>query len=133
MTDWFTWTQIIVSCGVGVLCLVLGLVGRAPSDLTLGCLALVELLLVAQIVVTVVVWNTGPGPTGSGVEFVGYLVTALIIPPAAVFWGFIERTKWSNVVLAIAALTIAVMIWRMDQIWFLQGATGLAPTALGVG
>ena len=46
MIEWFTWVQLAVAVAAGVLCLVLGLAGRVPSDLTIGALALVELLLV---------------------------------------------------------------------------------------
>jgi hypothetical protein len=46
------------------------------------------------------------------------VITALLIPPAAVFWALIERnSRWSTVVLAVAALSIAVMLVRMHQIW----------------
>lgn len=117
MVDWLTWTQVIVGCGAGLLCLVSGLLGRVPGDVAIGSLALVELLLVVQVVVTAWRWIVEGGPVGSGVEFAGYLLTALIIPPAAVFWGLIERTRWSTIVLSVAAFTIAVMVWRMNQIW----------------
>jgi uncharacterized membrane protein YqaE (UPF0057 family) len=49
-------------------------------------------------------------------------VTALLIPPLAVVWALIERTRWSNVVLGIAGFAIAVMVYRMYQIWVLQVA-----------
>ena len=51
MIEWFTAVQFAVACIAGVLCIVLGLAGRVPSDLTMGAVALVELLLVAQLVV----------------------------------------------------------------------------------
>ena len=35
-------------------------------------------------------------------------------------WALIERTRWSNVVLGIAGFAIAVMVFRMYQIWVLQ-------------
>ena len=31
-----------------------------------------------------------------------------------------ERSRWSSVVLGIAAISIAIMIYRMQQIWAIQ-------------
>jgi len=42
------------------------------------------------------------------------------VPPLAVLWGLIERNKWSTVVLGVACLAAAVMVYRMHQIWFVQ-------------
>ena len=50
-------------------------------------------------------------------QFYVYLISALLIPPLAVFWALIERTRWSTVVLGVAAFAIAVMVVRMQQIW----------------
>ncbi len=49
-----------------------------------------------------------------------YLGTAALIPPAAVLWALTERTRWSTVVLGVAGLAIAVMTYRMNQIWNVQ-------------
>lgn len=116
----FTIAQVIVACAAGLLCLVLGLVGRKPNDIALGSLVLVELLLIAQLVTALVAPGLGNHPTGSTTEFYVYLVTALLIPPLAVFWGLIERTRWSTVVLGIGAFAVAIMVFRMQQIWAVQ-------------
>jgi ethanolamine transporter EutH len=117
---WFTVAQAIVACIAGLLCVVVGLVGRKPNDITLGSLVIVELLLLAQLVVALVAPGLGNHPTGSVPEFYVYLISALLIPPLAVFWALIERTRWSTVVLGVAAFAIAVMVVRMEQIWALQ-------------
>ena len=51
-----------------------------------------------------------------------YLVSALLVPAAAVFWALVDRSRWSTVVLAVACFAIAVMVYRMGQIWFVQAA-----------
>jgi hypothetical protein len=51
------------------------------------------------------------------VEFFAYLIVALLIPLGAAFWALIERTRWSTVVIGVGALTVAVMLVRMNQIW----------------
>jgi len=122
MIEWFTWLQIAVAVAAGLLCIVLGLAGRVPSDLTLGSLALVEALLVVQLVVALVAPAFGNAPSGSVLEFGVYLVSALLIPPAAIFWALLDRGRWSTVVCGVAALAVAVMVYRMLQIWTVQQA-----------
>lgn len=120
MILWFTLAQVIVAAAAGLLCMVLGLAGRRPSDLTVGSLALVELLLIAQIVVAIIAPLVGNEATGSVLEFWVYLVSAALLPPAAVFWALLERSRWSTVIMGIAAFAVAVMVWRMHAIWTIQ-------------
>lgn len=122
MIEWFEYAQIGVAIVAGLLCLVLGLAGRKPSDYTLGATALVAILLVIQLVVALVAPLSSNLPTGSGLEFWVYLVSAVLIPPAAIFWALIERDRWSTAILGVACLAVAVMLYRMGQIWFVQVA-----------
>jgi hypothetical protein len=119
---WFTYLQVAVAVLAGVLCMVLGLVGRRPSDLTVGSLALIELLLLIQVVVAIVAPLTGNPPTGSLLEFWVYLVSAALLPPAGVAWALVERSRWSTVIMGIIGLSVAVMVWRMQVIWTIQVA-----------
>ena len=75
------------------------------------------LLLIAQVVIAVVAPLVGNAPAGSPIEFWAYLIGALLIPPLAVFWALVERSRWSTVIMGIAALSVAVMVWRMNVIW----------------
>ncbi|HEU0207180.1 MAG TPA: hypothetical protein VFQ74_10890 [Pseudolysinimonas sp.] len=113
----FTIAQVVVACLAGLLSVVIGLAGRRPNDLTLGALVLVELLLLAQLVIALIAPALGNHPGGSVPLFYVYLISAVLIPPLAVFWALIERTRWSTVVLGVAAFAIAVMVVRMAQIW----------------
>lgn len=122
MIAWFTVVQIAVACAAGLLCTVLGLAGRRPSDLSVGTQALVLLLLIVQVVIAIVAPLAGNPPTGDLLEFWVYLVSAVLIPPAAVAWALIERGRWSTVVMGVAAFAIAIMIWRMNVIWTVQVA-----------
>ena len=122
MIAWFTVVQIAVACAVGLLCTVLGLAGRRPSDLSVGTQALVLLLLIVQVVIAIIAPLAGNPPTGDLLEFWVYLVSAVLIPPAAVAWALIERGRWSTVVMGVAAFAIAIMIWRMNVIWTVQVA-----------
>ena len=60
--------------------------------------------------------------TGSVPEFYVYLVSALLLPPLAGFWALVQRDRWSTVILGVTCLTIAVMVFRMNVIWFVQVA-----------
>ena len=122
MILWFTYVQVVVAVAAGLFCVIAGLAGRRPSDWTVGSLALVELLLLAQIVIAIVAPFAGNPPTGSLLEFWVYLVSAALLPLAAVVWALLERSRWSTVIMGIAALAIAVMVWRMQVIWTVQVA-----------
>jgi hypothetical protein len=120
MIEVFTIIVVATATLVGALCIVLGLLGRKPADLTILGLVLVEVLLLAQVVIAIAAPAVGNPPTGNLGEFWVYLATACLIPPAAIVWALAERTRWSTVVLGVAALAIAVMTYRMNQIWNVQ-------------
>ncbi|MGA1837848.1 hypothetical protein VD659_13060 [Herbiconiux sp. 11R-BC] len=122
MIEWFTTVQVVVAVAAGLLCVVLGLAGRKPSDLTMGATALVELLLVVQLIVAIAAPAFGNEARGSVLEFYIYLISAVLLPVAGGFWALIERTRWSTVVLGAICLAVAVMVYRMNVIWFVQGA-----------
>lgn len=122
MILWFTYIEVAVAVVAGLLCLILGLIGRRPSDWTVGALALLELLLIVQVVIGIVSPLAGNPPTGSLLEFWVYLVSAVLLPPLAVGWALLERSRWSTVIMGVAALAVAVMVWRMQVIWTVQVA-----------
>lgn len=78
--------------------------------------AVVELLLVVQGIVAIVRILTGNRPH-SVATFVAYAVGGLFVLPIGVLWALEERTRWSSVVLAVAAFTVAVIVLRMNVVW----------------
>lgn len=120
MILWFTLVQVGIAVLAGLVAITAGLVGRRPGDVTVGSLALIELLLIVQIVVALVAPFAGNPPTGSLLEFWTYLVSAALVPVAGAAWALLERSRWSTVVMGVAALAVAVMVWRMHQIWTVQ-------------
>ena len=120
MILWFTIAQIAIAVAAGVFCLVAGLMGRRPSDFSVGALALVEALLVVQIVTAIAAPLVGNPPTGDLLEYWVYLISAALLPVGAVLWALMERSRWSTVVLGVAAFAIAIMLWRMQVIWSIQ-------------
>ncbi|MCS5733959.1 hypothetical protein [Herbiconiux daphne] len=121
MIEWFTIVQVVVAVAAGLLCVVLGLAGRVPNDLTMGATALVELLLIVQLVVAIASPAFGNEARGSLLEFYIYLISAVLLPIGGGFWALIERSRWSTVILGAVCLAVAVMVYRMNVIWFVQG------------
>lgn len=78
--------------------------------------AVVEAVLVVQVVVALVLALSGT-PGADPATFWGYLVTMLFVLPVAAAWAFAERTRWSSVVLLVAALTVAFLQYRLVQVW----------------
>lgn len=115
------WTPLVVLAAA--LCLVLATwaawrtaVDRPVILRQLLAAAVIEALLVVQVVVALVSVAAGTGPADA-VTFWGYLVTTLLVLPFAAAWAFAERTRWSSVVLLVAAVTVAFLQYRTVQVW----------------
>jgi hypothetical protein len=121
MIEWFTWVQVVVAVVAGLVCVVACFAKRQPDDVTVGTGAVVLVLLLAQLVVAIAAPFVGNAPTGNIVEFYIYLVSAILLPPLATVWALVDRTRWSNLVLATSSFAVAVMVYRMFQIWTVQG------------
>jgi hypothetical protein len=121
--EWLAWTMVAIALAQAFLAIGYSLAGSPPNDYTLGATLLIALLLVVQVVISV--WQqvvAGQTPSGDAVEYWAYLITAVVLPPAAIVWGVIERSRWSTLVLALVGFSIAVMVYRMHHIWFVQVA-----------
>ncbi|UFU04846.1 hypothetical protein [Ruania halotolerans] len=75
----------------------------------------IEAGIVMQMIVAAV-W-IARGNEVDPVLFWGYLVTALLVFPAAAVVAVVERTRWSSVVLVAACVTVVVMQVRVHQLW----------------
>lgn len=124
MIEWFFLAQSWFALGAGLLLVAMGLVGRIPSGFSISLVALSELALVVQLVVSVVLVAMGQQAKVDTVEFFGYLLVALMIPAGGAIWALLERGKWSTVIMGAALMTLAVMLVRMYQIW-----TGVNPVS----
>jgi hypothetical protein len=75
----------------------------------------VELVMLVQVVVVIVlVVQRG---ASDPVLLWGYLGAGFVLLPFAGAWAFAERTRWSSVILSLAALSLVVVEWRLTQIW----------------
>lgn len=85
-------------------------------------MAVVTVLVLAQLVVGVVQLARGEEPGQGTVLFVAYLVGAFAAVPAAAMLSLSERTKWGSVTVAAGAVVLAVLEVRLYDIWGNTGA-----------
>ncbi|GMA25667.1 hypothetical protein GCM10025864_34260 [Luteimicrobium album] len=78
--------------------------------------SVVEALLVVEAVVAGVLLAGSESVSSPGL-FWGYVAASLLVLPFAAAVAFAERTRWSSVVLLLAAVTVAFLQLRMTQVW----------------
>ena len=78
--------------------------------------AALEIALIALLVGGCIALGTTSRDV-DGVLFVSYLISVVIIPPAAVLWGIAEKSRWGTGVVVVAMLTISVLCVRLLGIW----------------
>lgn len=78
--------------------------------------AVVELVLVVVMVGGLVALARTDRDV-DGVLFVSYLLTVVVMTPAAVLWAIAEKTRWGTGVVAVAMITVAVLMVRLLGIW----------------
>lgn len=124
--DGYFWAVLTVGLISTLICVGAGAKGYGPNDITILSVAAVELTLLVYLAASIIGAANGNGPSGPAWEFWAYLLTALVIPVAGVYWSLIERSRWSNFVLAAVGLIALVMTARMNQIWY-----GMSPGGMG--
>jgi hypothetical protein len=117
VTDPFFWIGTALFAVSAVICIVAAATKRDPGDAAILSVAAVELFLLVFGVAAGVRQAGGEAIRGEPWEFWGYLITALVLPVAAFWWAILDKSRWSNVVLAAVPITVFVMLFRMEQIW----------------
>ncbi len=87
---------------------------RLPPKAHLQLLFLLQGLVVLQGVVAVVRAQDWDGSKG---ELLGYLAVAALLVPGGLVLTVEERSRWGTLVLAVACLTLAVVVVRLQAIW----------------
>ena len=121
---WF-WIMVVVGGVCAVAGVFFALRKEGPNEVTILSAAAVLLATIAYAAASIIRPLIGDPARGSVPEFWGYMITQLSIPVAGIWWSLIERTRWSNLVLAAVGLIGIVMAARMNQIWY--GVAGIAP------
>lgn len=92
---------------------------REPGrPLFLG-LGVVGVLVLVQVAALTVGLARGRGPESGAevVTLIGYLLTALLLPPAGAVLARMEPTRWGSLLIGSAAVIVPVLILRLGQIW----------------
>ncbi|GIH12142.1 hypothetical protein [Rugosimonospora africana] len=117
MTPHGVGTAIIVTALLAAAwCLVTTLRKHAIGIGELIAMGVVQALVMAQIVISVVHLAQGQRPQ-SLVTFVGYLVAIFVILPAAGVLARLEPTRWGALIATIGCAVVAVLIVRLNQVW----------------
>ena len=94
--------------------------GRRIGLVHVAGAGLLEMLLLLQAGIAVFALAGGTR-LADPATFVSYLVGVLLVPVAGVLWARTERTRWAGTVIAVAGLVVAVMVWRLLQLWEATG------------
>ncbi|HEX6683071.1 MAG TPA: hypothetical protein VF062_09765 [Candidatus Limnocylindrales bacterium] len=92
--------------------LVAAALGRKPDRAQLIGTALVTLTVVVLIAQAIPRWAPA-----DPVTFIGYSLTAVLLPPAAWALARLEPTRYGSLIVGIAALIMPVLVLRMGQVW----------------
>ena len=90
-----------------------------PSRSMYVALAVVAALVAVQVGIASVKLIGGGGPEEDNriVTFVGYMLTALLLPPAGAVLARMEPTRWGSGLIGAAMVILPVLILRMQQVW----------------
>ncbi len=109
-----------VVIGLALVSVVWGLVtaiaNKPPGKAQLLYAAGVEAIVLVQSVIAVVAMIGGFRPAEFATT-IGYLIGIVVLIPLAWFWANVERTRFSGVVLAVAAAAVAAMTLRLLVLW----------------
>lgn len=88
---------------------------RAPGRALFAGAAAVGGLVAVQAVIALV--RLAAGADLDAWLFVGYLLTAALLIPAAAVLARMEPTRWGSALLAAGGLVLAPLVLRLIQIW----------------
>lgn len=116
MIDALAFTITVGCVGGGVAVLVLALAGRYRWRRIAPTLLAVQVLLVVQAVLDAVGLVGGHRP-GEPATHLAYVVTSLVVLPAAVGWAGRGDDRWTAAVVGMALVVLAVVVVRMMTTW----------------
>ena len=116
MNDTAAWVIAGAALLVAGWALLLLLRNRTFSNGLFYAYAVLEVVLLVQLVAGFIALARTSRPV-EGTTFGAYLVTAALVPPAAVLWGVSDKSRWGTGVGVIGGLLVAVLMARLVQIW----------------
>lgn len=110
-------TILVIACAVSAIVVLVQLIRNIPaSNLVDGSLAVVEIVVIAQLIAGLASLSSAPHSVSKFV-YVGYLVGALLVLPIAWVWAMAERSRSGLGVLLVGLFVVAFLVVRMHQIW----------------
>ncbi len=106
---------IVVALVLAVWYLVRCALDRAPSNTDLWAMLGLGALVAVLVVVSIVGLFVGDRPADT-TTFIGYLITTIAFAPVGVYLARLEPTRWGTLILGVAALTLPVLVLRLQQI-----------------
>jgi hypothetical protein len=108
---------VMVLAGVAVVWgIATGVADKPPGKAQLLFAAGVWLVTLAQSIVAALRLIGGFRAASPG-TLIGYLIGIVLLIPLAWFWANVERTRFSGIVLAVAALAVVAMTLRLLVLW----------------
>lgn len=108
---------VIILAGAAVVWgIVTAIADLPPGKAQLLFAAGVWLVTLAQSIIAAVALAGGFRPASLATT-IGYLIGIVLLIPVAWFWANVERTRFSGVVLAVAALATLAMTLRLLSLW----------------
>jgi hypothetical protein len=112
------WVLGVAALAWALWCAVSAALDQAPTFWHRLSLLGLEVVAVVQALLAVVLLIVQGGRgTGAVAEIVGYLIAVVIALPIGAALAYGERTRYGSVVLAIAGVTLAVLVLRTTQVW----------------
>jgi hypothetical protein len=96
--------------------LVTALINRPPGKAQLLFAAGLEIVILVQSIIAAAGLAAGFRPVELATT-IGYLIGIVILIPIAWFWANAERSRFSGIVLAVAALAVLAMTLRLIVLW----------------
>jgi hypothetical protein len=114
--DVLAYIVIGISLVVGLGIIGLAVADRRPLTLLAYGLAVAEAAAVIQVLVAIVQAIRGERPNEVA-TFVGYALTSVLVPPIGAVWALTDKSRWGTGAAGVAALVLAVLTLRMQQVW----------------
>ena len=116
MTGPFATATIAVSLVLALWAIVLLIVNRPPGRALVVGIGVLEVML-AIFCMGGIVQMLGTDRDFARLEFVGYLLGILAIPPLAVWWVRGEQSRAAAAVLTVVLLVVPFLVIRVQQVW----------------
>lgn len=117
----------VLQWALGVLCALTAVVvvvqmmrSRFASNLVDALFAVIEAGLLLQLVIGIIVTTNAPAGV-SLATYIGYLLGALVILPAAWIWSQAERSRGGLAVLLVGLAVVPFLFLRLSQVWSARG------------